>query len=79
MKWINDEKQCFFIIYDLMGIFLSLMGVFPTTQTLTAKNYSLPLIALYGKWCQKLADNASNWTPTTAQITWATSRLELWW
>ncbi|KAG8221348.1 hypothetical protein J3R82DRAFT_1519 [Butyriboletus roseoflavus] len=73
ISWINGKAETFFIIFDLLGIFISLMGVPPTTQTLTETNYALPLVVLYGKWCRQLAQSVK-FTPTVAQITWATSK-----
>lgn len=73
IPWTNGKAETFFIIFDLLGIFISLMGVPPTTQTLTETNYALPLVVLYGKWCRQLAQSVK-FTPTVAQITWATSQ-----
>lgn len=66
------EKE-FIIIFDLLGIFLSLMGA-PSTDAkqLTAKNYSLPLVFLYGNWCYELAAG-DDFQPSVVQITWGTS------
>jgi hypothetical protein len=46
----------------------------PSTDAkqLTAKNYSLPLVFLYGNWCYELAAG-DDFQPSVVQITWGTS------
>ena len=69
---INNISEEYFIIFDLLGVFLSLMGPAPTAGTApTAKNYFLPLVVVYAKWCTVLS-RSKGFRPTIAQITWST-------
>ncbi|KAF9223280.1 hypothetical protein BS17DRAFT_131870 [Gyrodon lividus] len=71
IPWLRHQEP-FFIIFDLLGVFLSLMGPAPTTGTApTPKNYFLPLLVVYAKWCTKLAPE-TNQCPTVVQVTWST-------
>ena len=68
---INTISEEYFIIFDLLGVFLSLMGPAPTTGTApTAKNYFLPLVVVYAKWSRALARSKA-FAPTVVQITWS--------
>jgi hypothetical protein len=77
ISWSGSEtSEEYFIIFDLLGAFLSLMGPVPTTGTIvpTATNFFLPLAVVYGRWCGKLAPEnraRAQFTPTVAQITWS--------
>jgi hypothetical protein len=42
--------------YDLLGLFLSLMG--PAPNGATKRNFYLPMTAVYGRWCRQIAGNA---------------------
>lgn len=53
----------------MLGLFLSLMGPAPTNAT--RKNYFLPLVVVYARWCIALSPG-SGLAPTVAQITWVT-------
>ncbi|KIJ59877.1 hypothetical protein HYDPIDRAFT_117970 [Hydnomerulius pinastri MD-312] len=64
--WIR-KQQPYFIIFDLLGVFLSLMG--PAPSNATAKNYYLPLVVIYSKWCTLISPE-TNQSPTITQITW---------
>ena len=47
------------------------MGPAPTSGTApTSKNYFLPLVVVYARWCRLLAKSVG-FTPTIAQITWS--------
>ncbi|RYP91660.1 hypothetical protein DL770_002226 [Monosporascus sp. CRB-9-2] len=72
VKWWNP--------YDLLGLFLSILG--PAPQGATKNNYFLPLTAVYGRWCARVAghairgwewttpgDGAGDW-PRMFQVTW---------
>ncbi|KAF5604289.1 hypothetical protein FPCIR_834 [Fusarium pseudocircinatum] len=50
--------------YDLLGLFLSLLG--PAPATATKNNFYLPLTAVYGRWCSRIAGHPDYgwWTPT---------------
>jgi hypothetical protein len=39
--------------YDLLGLFLSLMGSAPAGAT--KRNFYLPMTAVYGRWCRQIA------------------------
>ena len=41
--------------YDLLGLFLSLMG--PAPNGATKRNFYLPMTAVYGRWCRQIAGN----------------------
>ncbi len=50
--------------YDLLGYFLGLLG--PAPQEATKETYFLPLTAVYGIWCSKIAGHAPKrfkWKP----------------
>jgi hypothetical protein len=42
--------------YDLLGLFLSMMG--PAPAAATKRNFYLPLTAVYGRWCRLIASHA---------------------
>ncbi|KAK5996412.1 hypothetical protein PT974_01746 [Cladobotryum mycophilum] len=46
----------YFSPYDLLGCFLSLLG--PAPQAANKYNYFLPLTAVYGRWCSRIAGKA---------------------
>lgn len=51
--------------YDLLGLFLSLLG--PTSEAADQENYFLPLTAVYARWCTRIAGNKPGrwkWKPT---------------
>lgn len=66
--------------YDLLGLFISILGPAPTTAD--KNNYFLPLAAVYGRWCSRIAGHACwkwNWKtpgngagdwPYMFQVTW---------
>ncbi|KAI1406918.1 hypothetical protein F5Y13DRAFT_144196 [Hypoxylon sp. FL1857] len=66
--------------YDLLGLFISILG--PAPAGANKVNYFLPLTAVYGRWCSRIAGRALtkwNWTnrgdgagdwPFMFQITW---------
>ncbi|KAK6347970.1 hypothetical protein TWF718_005790 [Orbilia javanica] len=63
------KSSSYFNCYDLLGLFLTLVGVGPSAVeigSLDAWNFFVPLTALFGRWCNKIAgvDNvkASNTT-----------------
>ncbi|KAI1660152.1 hypothetical protein F4813DRAFT_351133 [Daldinia decipiens] len=71
-KWANP--------YDLLGLFISSLGPAPTTAD--KNNYFLPLAAVYGRWCSRIAghahwrwgwktrgNGAGDW-PYMFQVTW---------
>ncbi|KAM0312404.1 hypothetical protein ACHAPQ_012238 [Fusarium lateritium] len=50
--------------YDLLGLFLSLLG--PAPSTATRYNFYLPLTAVYGRWCARIAgkpERGWKWKP----------------
>ncbi|KLO92516.1 Uncharacterized protein LW93_12090 [Fusarium fujikuroi] len=50
--------------YDLIGLFLSLLG--PAPSTATKYNFYLPLTAVYGRWCARIAgkpERSWKWKP----------------
>ncbi|KAG5755186.1 hypothetical protein H9Q70_002211 [Fusarium xylarioides] len=51
--------------YDLLGLFLSLLG--PAPSTATKYNFYLPLTGVYGRWCARIAGkperNWKKWKP----------------
>nr|RBQ94708.1 hypothetical protein FVER53263_07743 [Fusarium verticillioides] len=51
--------------YDLLGLFLSLLG--PAPATADKNNFYLPLTAVYGRWCSRIAGEADTgwkWAPS---------------
>lgn len=52
--------------YDLLGLFLSLLG--PAPSAADKNNFYLPLTAVYGRWCARIAGRPDakwgNWKPT---------------
>ncbi|KAL6815056.1 hypothetical protein J3E69DRAFT_346678 [Trichoderma sp. SZMC 28015] len=52
---INLNYWC---IYDLIGLFMSLLGSAPPAAD--RNNYFLPLTAVYAKWCSRLAGKLKN-------------------
>ncbi|RYP41833.1 hypothetical protein DL767_000734 [Monosporascus sp. MG133] len=78
----GDEQTLFYWCpYDLLGRFLSLLGPAPPGA---AKNtYFLPLTAVYGQWCSKIAGdktktqrgNGSGDWPYMFQCTWYEDKL----
>ncbi|KAI0423466.1 hypothetical protein F5Y09DRAFT_242450 [Xylaria sp. FL1042] len=44
--------------YDLLGFFLSILG--PAPAAATKNNYFLPLCAVYGRWCSRIAGRAQD-------------------
>ncbi|KAF3062878.1 hypothetical protein CFAM422_010410 [Trichoderma lentiforme] len=52
---INLNYWC---IYDLIGLFLSLLGSAPPAAD--RNNYFLPLTAVYARWCSRLAGKLKN-------------------
>ncbi|ODA76480.1 hypothetical protein RJ55_07750 [Drechmeria coniospora] len=65
--------------YDLLGLFLALLG--PTDQGADKNNFFLPLTAVYGRWCARIAgrvpgdtsSGAGDW-PYMFQCTWHEER-----
>ncbi|KAF3055928.1 hypothetical protein GL218_07123 [Daldinia childiae] len=53
VKWWNP--------YDLLGLFISILG--PAPGTANRNNYFKPLIAVYARWCSRIAGYASKWKP----------------
>ncbi|KAI0007430.1 hypothetical protein F4779DRAFT_512252 [Xylariaceae sp. FL0662B] len=64
--------------YDLLGLFISILG--PSPAGADKNNYFLPLTAVYGRWCSRIAgrkkpepknpgDGEGDW-PYMFQITW---------
>ncbi|KAI1028961.1 hypothetical protein LB503_002754 [Fusarium chuoi] len=50
--------------YDLLGLFLSVLG--PAPSTATKYNFYLPLTGVYGRWCARIAgkpERAWKWKP----------------
>ncbi|KAJ3545139.1 hypothetical protein NM208_g2660 [Fusarium decemcellulare] len=50
--------------YDLLGLFLSLLG--PAPSAADKNNFYLPLTAVYARWCSRIAGHPEsnwNWTP----------------
>ncbi|KAA8902915.1 hypothetical protein FN846DRAFT_954927, partial [Sphaerosporella brunnea] len=66
IPWVAKQER-YFLMFDLLGVFLSLCG--PAPANATARNYHLPLVAVYARWCGTLAASKGK-TPTVAQITW---------
>ncbi|KAI2780787.1 hypothetical protein F4815DRAFT_469101 [Daldinia loculata] len=71
-RWANP--------YDLLGLFISILGPAPTAAD--KNNYFLPLAAVYGRWCSRIAgracwkwewdtrgNGAGDW-PYMFQVTW---------
>jgi hypothetical protein len=57
--------------YDLLGLFLSLMG--PAPDGATKRNFYLPMTAVYGRWCRQIAGRPSGGVgdlPYMFQCTW---------
>lgn len=52
--------------YDLLGLFLSLLG--PAPEAADKNNYFLPLTAVYARWCSRIAGTVDpadfDWKPT---------------
>ncbi|KAE8154149.1 hypothetical protein BDV25DRAFT_167850 [Aspergillus avenaceus] len=57
----------FWSLPDLLGLVLNLLG--PAPAGATRRNFFLPLIAMFGKWCQKLC---VEYPPVVLQCTWTT-------
>ncbi|KAI1747089.1 hypothetical protein F4782DRAFT_522487 [Xylaria castorea] len=60
---------------DLLGLFLSILG--PAPPGASKENYFLPLTAVYGQWCTRLAGKGATtnnvgtgWLPAVFQVTW---------
>lgn len=82
----NDTQLEFWNPCDLLGLFLSLMG--PAPGAARKRDYYLPLTAVYGRWCAKIASNKSQGfepisqkeavgisaPPTVFQCTWEDKR-----
>jgi hypothetical protein len=51
------ENVPYWGLYDLLGLFLSLIG--PAPVGATKKNFYVPLTATYGRWCAKIGDRLS--------------------
>ncbi|PHH92178.1 hypothetical protein CDD83_8564 [Cordyceps sp. RAO-2017] len=51
----DKSPQSYWSAADLLGLFLSAMG--PAPEGATLKNFYLPLLALYGRWCHRIAGN----------------------
>lgn len=64
----NTKDQLeFWSPHDLLGLFLSLMG--PAPAGANKRNYFLPLTAVYGRWCAKIAGRgARGFEPTSGRI-----------
>jgi len=59
--------------YDLLGLFLSLIG--PAPDRATKRNFYLPITAVYGRWCHQIAGRNSGGVgdiPYMFQCTWRT-------
>src|SRR5271155_2852432 len=58
--------------YDLLGLFLSVMG--PAPDGATKGNFHLPMTAVYGRWCRQIAgtlpSNGVCDIPYMFQCTW---------
>jgi hypothetical protein len=57
--------------YDLLGLFLSVMGSAPDDAT--KRNFYLPMTAVYGRWCRQIAGDPSGGVgnhPYMFQCTW---------
>jgi len=68
----SDNVRGYWSPYDLLGLFLSLMGRAPTDAK--KWNFHLPLTAVYGRWCSQIAGRKPNGgagpTPAIFQCTW---------
>ncbi|RGP60889.1 hypothetical protein FSPOR_10390 [Fusarium sporotrichioides] len=58
--------------YDLLGLFLSLMG--PAQEGATKKNFFVPLTAVYARWCYVIGGSGFGPSPTIHQCTWRESK-----
>ncbi|OTA63079.1 hypothetical protein K449DRAFT_433161 [Hypoxylon sp. EC38] len=57
------EGREYFILFDLLATFVSLMG--PAPAPAKAKNFYIPLILVLGSWCQSFHDEYQASKPTT--------------
>ena len=64
---VNDIAESFFVIFDLLGAFLSIMGPAPANTTL--KNFFLPLTVVFAQWCIALARGVHT-KPSVCPVTW---------
>ena len=51
-RYLHNNRD-YWSPYDLLGLFLSLMGSAPAGAT--KRNFYLPLTAVYGRWCRQIA------------------------
>ncbi|EAW19302.1 uncharacterized protein NFIA_092630 [Aspergillus fischeri NRRL 181] len=65
-KW--HSVLSFWSPIDLLGLFLSTLG--PAPAGATKRNFFLPLVAVYGKWCAAITQPPRPWV---FQCTWNTA------
>ncbi|CAG7954757.1 unnamed protein product [Penicillium salamii] len=61
------EGVAYWSLFDMLGLFLSEIGVAPSSAT--TRNFYLPLTATYAKWCNVLGELM----PTMFNCTWVAS------
>jgi hypothetical protein len=70
-RYVHDGQD-YWNPWNLLGLFLSLMG--PAPDGATKRSFYLPMTAVYGRWCSRIAGsfprNGTCDTPYMFQCTW---------